>query len=167
MNISEFAKLVRTGDAKFRVTKIILHAEGQKIRGEGLLEIGKDEFELNLVVAPKYPVPDPKREVWKPADAWKLSGLIEGNLKFSCDQVSPIGKQLSWHLGKKVPDIHKLHLHHIELSPAGFDALSKTQRDKLFGGPTAKKPKSPKVEFHAVLAGCEPVLLNAGTTTTV
>jgi hypothetical protein len=167
MNADEFVKLARTGDAKFRVTKVILHAEGQKFRCQGSLLVGKRDFELNLEVDLKHQTPEPKRVVWTPADAWKVSGTIEGDLKFSCDQVSPLGKEHFWSFGERKPYIQKLSLESIDLIPSGFDALSPVQKAKLLGRPIPKKPKYPDVEFHAMLFGCKPVFLNAGTRTEI
>src|SRR3569833_2995650 len=113
MNADEFVSAVRKGDVKFQVTKVLLEAEGQKIRGRGILRVVKDDFEINLEIGQNYQVPDPKRAIWKPADAWKLSGLIEGDLKFVCYQVSPCGVSSSWTIGSKPRHIQRLHLDRI------------------------------------------------------
>jgi hypothetical protein len=165
MNVSEFAELVREEGAKSRVTKVTLYAEGLKIRGQGSLLVESERFELQLEVDPKFQTLEPGREVWTHADTWKLSGVIEGRLKFKCNQVSPLGREVSWHYGRRTPCIHKLSLRIIDLVPTGFDALTRAQRDKITGRTPSPKPRYPKVEFHAVLLKCEPVFLNAGTRT--
>jgi hypothetical protein len=155
MTDDEFAGLVRKGDAKFRVSKVTLFAEGQKFRGHGILIVGKKKFELELEVSPKYQTPEPKRELWKPEHAWKLTGQIEGGLEFCCDQAAPRGKHYSWRSGKGASYIQKLSLECIELVPRKLHKSS------------FKKAKHPNVEFHAVLPDCAPVFLNAGTNTRV
>jgi hypothetical protein len=167
MNVDEFAELSQKGEGKFRVTKVILRAEGQVIRGQGLLHVNDKEFELDLDVTQRYETPEPKRDVWKPADAWKLSGLIEGDLKFSCDQVSPSGKYASWPVRRERRYVQKLRFKRVDLIPAGLDALSSAQRDKILKRPHRKKPKFPKVQFDAVIPGCKPVIFNAGTITKI
>ena len=167
MTADEFATSVRKGDAKFRVTRIVLEAEGQTIRGQGLMSVVDDDFRINLEVPQRYKVPDPKREIWKLADAWKLSGLIENDLKFSCESVSPLGNSPSWHFGKKPSFVQYLSLDKINLAPEGFEALSRRTRDKILQRPPKKKAKYPDVEFHAVLFECAPTFLNAGTNTRV
>jgi hypothetical protein len=167
MTADEFAGLIRKGDTRFRVTKLILRAEGEVIRGQGSLQIVKDDFEIVFEVAARYDVPSPERELWKPADAWKITGVIEGDLKFSSHRVSPHGKNVLYGFGRKPAQIQRLRLETIELIPVGFDALSKTKKDRLFGKTPSPKLKYPDVEFHAVLFNCQPVFFNAGTKTKV
>lgn len=167
MTADEFATSVRKGDAKFRVSRIVLKAEGQTIRGQGLMSIVGDDFHISLEVPQRYKVPQPKREIWKPADAWKLSGMIEGDLRFSSESVSPLGNSPSWHFGKKPKFVQYLSLDKINLAPEGFEALSRRKRDKLLQQSPRKKAKYPDVEFHAVLFECVPTFLNAGTSTRV
>src|ERR1051326_8253419 len=50
MTADEFATLVRSGHGKLRVTKVLLNAEGRKVRGHGLLEITPTQLELRLEV---------------------------------------------------------------------------------------------------------------------
>lgn len=167
MTSDEFVASVRKGDTKFRASKIVLKAEGQTIRGQGLLSVVGDDFQIKLEVPQKYKIPEPKREIWKPADAWKISGLIESDLKFASDSVSPQGYSPSWRFGRKPSFIQYLRLDRINLIPEGFDALSRVRRDKILQRPPTKRAKHPDVEFHAVLFDCEPVFFNAGTATKI
>jgi hypothetical protein len=167
MTADQFVTAIRKGDEKFRVSKITLKAEGQIIRGQGSLSVVGDDFKIDLEVAQRYNVPEPQRELWKPADAWKISGLIEGALKFTSDWVSPQGHSRSWVFGRKSGFIQHLRLDRINLVPMGFDALSEAKRARILQRPRVKRAKYPDVEFHAVLFDCEPVFLNAGTDTKV
>jgi hypothetical protein len=167
MTANEFVGLIRKGDTKFHVTKIVLDAEGQTIRGQGTLNTVEDDFEIILEVPSKYEVPNPKRDIWKPENAWRMSGLIEGDLKFSCDRVSPSGRGSSWAIGKRPRQIQRLRLEKLNLVPSGTEAFSKKKRERLLQRPPTSKNKHPDVEFQAVIFDCKPLFLNAGTTTVI
>jgi hypothetical protein len=105
--------------------------------------------------------------MWKPANAWKISGVIEGDLKFSSNHVTPSGQNSSWRFGGKLNHVQKLRFGKINLAPTEFDALSKAKRDKVLQRPPTPSSKHSSVEFHAVLFDCEQSFLNAATFTRV
>jgi hypothetical protein len=150
MTADQFANLVRSGEGKLRVSKVILQAEGQKIRGQGVLKINTEELELDFEVAPKYQIPRSRKSIWNEEDFWRLSGVIEDDLPFTSERVSP-GSRTD-HFGRRTRTVQSLHLPRVDLKP---EARGKKQR------------KSPKIEFTAVLIGCPHFFFNAGTITTI
>jgi hypothetical protein len=150
MTADQFANVVRSGEGKLRVSKIVLHAEGRKIRGHGILKINSEELELDLELAPKYQMPRSEKSIWNEDDFWRVSGVIEGDLPFMCERVSP-GSRTD-HFGRKKRTVQSLHLPKIKLQPEA---------------PARRKSKSPTVEFTAVLIDCKQFFINAGTTTTI
>jgi hypothetical protein len=150
MTADQFAELVRSGEGKLRVSKVVLYAEGRKIRGHGVLKINTEELELDLELAPKSQMPGRGKSIWNEEDFWRLSGVIEGNLSFTSGRVSP-GSRTD-HFGRTTRTVQSLHLPRIDLKPEA---------------PSKKQSKEPKVKFEAVLIGCQQFFLNAGTSTTI
>jgi hypothetical protein len=167
MTADEFATLVRSGSGKVRVINVLLNAEGRKVRGHGLLEITAKKLALRLEVSPKTAMPTSQKNIWRPGDFWTLSGVIEGDLRFSCDRVSPGGRTDRWKTGKTMRTTQVLDLSHVDLQTAGWDSLTDTQKRRAAGLTPGKKAKFPRVVFEAVLVGCPQVFVNAGTDTTI
>lgn len=133
MTADEFATLVRSGNGKVRVTGVVLNAEGSKVRGHGLLEITPKRLDLRLEVSAKTGMPRSRKKIWGPKDFWSLSGVIEADLHFSCDRVSPGGRTDRWKTGKTVQITQVLDLSHIDLQAAGWDKLTDAQKRKAAG----------------------------------
>ncbi|SRR6266498_3083333 len=167
MTTDEFAALARSGSGKVRVTNVLLHAEGKKVRGHGLLEITPTQLGLRLEVNRKTAMPRSQKNIWGPKDFWSLSGTIEGDLRFTCDRVSPAGRTDRVKTGKAAQTTQVLHLSHVELQIAGWDNLTDAQKRKAVGLAAVKRAKFPSVIFEAVLVGCPRVFVNAGTDTTI
>jgi hypothetical protein len=106
MTADEFATLVRSGHGKLRVTKVLLNAEGRKVKGNGLLEIMPTQLELRLEVNPQTTMPKSQKNIW----VWSLSGTIENDLRFTCDRVSPSGRTDRLETGKAPRTTQVLHL---------------------------------------------------------
>jgi hypothetical protein len=165
MNADKFSSLVRAGNGTVHVTNVVLHAEGYKLRGQGMLRITPQNLELDLEISARSAMPKKEKVLWRESDFWNLRGIIDGDLPFTCDRVSPGSKTEHWGVGK-VRTIQTLRLPTIDLKPVGWDKLTDAQRRRRIGGRPRKTRKFPSVIFEAVLVGCEPVFLNAGTTTT-
>lgn len=95
MNADEFAKAVRSGDARLRVDRVVVTAGTTKFRGAGLLRISKGEMHLDVTLSGTAKAPDEKRTVWNEADFWKLRGVIEHFLPFAATHVSPAERRMS------------------------------------------------------------------------
>src|SRR5438093_13295210 len=117
MTADEFATLVRSS-GKVRATNVLLHAEGKKVRGHGLLEITPKQLALHLEVSPKTPMPKSWKNIWRAQDFWSLSGTIEGDLRFSCNRVSPGDRADYWKTEKTTKTTTVIHLSHLELKTA-------------------------------------------------
>jgi hypothetical protein len=167
MTADEFAALVRSGNGKVRVTKVLLNAEGRKVRGNGLLEITPTQLALRLEVNPQTTMPKLQKNIWGPTDFWSLSGTIESDLRFICDRVSPSGRTDRLETGKAPRTVQVLHLSHVELEIAGWDKLTDAQKRKTVGPAPGKRAKFLTVSFEAVLVGCPRVFVNAGSDTTI
>jgi hypothetical protein len=112
-------------------------------------------------------MPQHNRELWRVSDFGEVKGLIDNNLKFFCDKVSPAGHSQIWHIGKKSSFVQHLKLEKINIVPIGFDALSQRRKDLLLQRIPKKKPRFPDVEFQASFLNCELVFANAGTDTKI
>jgi hypothetical protein len=167
MTADEFATLVRSGNGKVRVTKVVLNAEGRKVRGNGLIEITPAQLALRLEVNPKTVMPKSQKNIWGPTDFWSLTGMIENDLRFKCDRVSPSGRTDRLETGKAPRTTQVLHLSHVELETAGWAKLTDAQKRKTVGLAPGKRARFPSVIFEAVLVGCPRVFVNAGTDTTI
>ncbi len=167
MTADEFATLVRSGKGSIRVSNAVLRAEGCQIRGHGLLKITRKRLALHLEVNSKTAMPKSQKTIWKAEDFWSLSGVIEGDLRFSCKRVSPGRRTEHWKTGKAARTTQVLHLSHLELQTTGWDKLTDAQKRKAIGLPPGKRAKFPRVVFDAVLTGCEQIFVNAGTDTKI
>jgi hypothetical protein len=163
MTADELATLIRCGAGESPVSKIVLSAEGQTTRGSGVLKVESDRLALWLEPGTKNIMPKRGRNIWTEKNFWSISGLIDGELAFSCNRVSPGQRRDRWRSGKTLRTTQELHLSGIEVKPAGWDKLSNAQKRKALNLLKPKGRKSPKVEFEAVLVGCEQVFRNAGT----
>ncbi len=95
MNADEFAKAVRSGDARLRVDRVVVTAGINKFRGAGVLRIAKGRMHLDVTLSGKAKAPDEKKTVWNEADFWKLRGVIEHSLPFVATHVSPAERRMS------------------------------------------------------------------------
>src|SRR5436190_4869522 len=120
MTADEFATVVRSGSGKLRGTNDLLNAEGTKVRGQGLLEITPKRLALHLEINPKTGMPKRRKNIWGLGDFWSLSGVIEDDLPFSCDRVSPGRRTDRWKTDKTVRTTQVLDLSHVDLEPAGW-----------------------------------------------
>ncbi len=118
MTPDNFAKLVRGGDGTLRVANVLLHAEGCKVRGYGLLKITPAVLALHFEVSSKSVMPKRRKNIWKEDDFWSLSGIIARDLHFSCNRVSPGQRTDHWKLGNALQTVQVLHLSGIELRSA-------------------------------------------------
>ena len=166
MTANEFAKVVRSGDGRLRVDKVILYAEGCRVRGQGLLRITPTQLELDLEVGSKSVMPRLKKHIWGENDFWPMWGRIEGDLSFVCDHVSPGNRSDHWGT-EKVRTIQTLKLPWVDLKSAGWDRLTDTQKRKAIGLPETTSRNRVSVVVEAVLVKCEQIFVNAGTTKTV
>jgi hypothetical protein len=149
------------------VTNVLLHAEGSRVKGQGLLEITSEKLALHLEIGSKTAMPRRQKNIWKTEDFWSLSGTIEGDLRFSCYRVSPGRRTDHWKAESISRTVQVLHLSAIELQPDRWDKLTDAQKCKAIGLPSTKKHKFPKVIFKAVLVGCEQIFVNASTDTEI
>jgi hypothetical protein len=166
MTPDKFDELVRSGNATVHVDKVRLRADGQVVKGKGLLRISQRALQLDLEITAKSVMPIDRKTQWFKNDFWKLTGVIDGDLKFWCDGVSPACRTDSWRVGKK-RTVQTLDFHAINLASEGWDKLTNAQKHKALGSTEKRTSKHPHVEFKAVLVACDPVFLNAGTETRI
>lgn len=164
MTADEFAKAIRCGQCRMRVTRLVLLAEGERAYGKGILELDNGRMSLTFEPTRNSRFPQPQRDVWKAADCWRLSGVIENDLRFKSRSVTPRGHSDSFDSGKW-RSVHHFDVGEVDLAATGFDAVAHQQRTKALGTTNTGRGR-PRVEFLAILPGVEPTLLNAGTKTT-
>lgn len=127
MTADEFVKIVRKGAEKLRVDKIVLDIGERKISGKGMLRISREEIELDMILDAEETPPPKRYGVFTKSDYWKLSGLIEDCLPFTCDYVSN-GKE-SFFSGSGVRKVTlTFDLNPIDLVPTGWDAMTREER---------------------------------------
>lgn len=170
MNAEKFVKAVRSGNEKLRVDNVTVEAGPVKLRGRGILRIAADEpMRLDLTLTGRHRPLEHPRVITK-RDAWKLSGLIENELPFKCENVSPGGNLRS---ANGLITITR-SLHHLELVTERFDSARAIRRrkslEKRIGLKLSKDPDDYAVDacfrFEATLVGCELPAWNGGTNTT-
>src|SRR5437867_746053 len=113
MTADKFSSLVRTGCGTVHVTNVELNTEGYKVRGQGMLRITSQSLELDLEISARSAMPKREKALWRESDFWNLRGVIDGDLPFTCDRVSPGSKTEHWGVGKvrtiqtlRLPTIH-------------------------------------------------------------
>jgi hypothetical protein len=129
MNSDEFVKIVHNGSEKLRVDEIVIKKGSEELHGKGMLRISREKIELDTTINEGEALPEFHSGIYAKRDSWKLTGLIEDQLRFKCDHVGPTGKrQFSW------PDgITRctFKVHPIDLIPTGWDAMSRKDRNEF------------------------------------
>ncbi len=136
------------------------------MRGQRVLRVTSRALELDLEISRKAVMPKRQKDLWEAGDFWRLSGIIESELRFECDRVSPGSRTDHWQIGR-VKTTQTLRLPTIELISAGWDKLTEAGLRRKLHRPRQKPRRFPSVRFLAVFVGCESPFINAGTTTTV
>src|SRR4051812_30773570 len=122
MTADKFATLVRAGHGTLGFTQAVLYAEGYKVRGQGILRITTDSLEVDLEIESRSRMPSDYKELWGEKDFWRLTGIIEGDLRVTSDRVSPGTRRDHWKLGKSRTVQ--------TLIAAGFELVSSVSRRK-------------------------------------
>jgi hypothetical protein len=163
---SDFVKIIRAGNDKLRVEKVVVVTPENKFGGTGTLRIKPEKIEIDLTVK-KGEAPPLKKRVVTKKDRWKLSGLIDGHLRFVCDNVSPGGSSRGFNGSRTI--IRELRP--IELVTEPF-SLVKARRKRIaleraIGlKPSPLKEYEPKsFSFEATFVDCELPAANGGTET--
>ncbi len=165
MNVGEFAKLVRDGDARLRVDKVIVSAGKARFRGSGVLVVTSKELLLELTLSAKSRAPDEKKTVWNEADFWKLRGVIEYSLPFTATRVSPGTRTYSNGVNMVLLEFHAIELTRTRMSEKErrtlrlrFDAVSNCfskatppETEATEAKPASKRRTIPLARFTATL----------------
>jgi hypothetical protein len=141
MTADEFVEIVRKGSDKLRVDNIILHTGSQEFYGSGMLKISSDQFKLKMQLNEGERLPELHSGIFTKSDSWKMTGVIEYNLKFECDTVSPAGS------GGLFGTWRTFGLHPINLIPSGWDALTSQEHNPVENPPQENQ----SVRFEASL----------------
>jgi hypothetical protein len=180
MKPEEFVAMVRSNPDKLRVDRIVVQADERDFQGKGMLKITEENIELQMTLDPGEKAPESRSGVFTKKDCWKLRGVIEDQIEFRCDYVGPGGSQSSFH--QLTPDGSydvtsriRFDLHPIDLIPNRLDALTTSERRKLFGQreqepdsnqgkiePVEKPMSGPKVNFIAKLREYPAFILKGG-----
>lgn len=163
MDADKFAEVVRGGGDKLRVDNVVLEAGDARLRGRGLLSIGRDRLEIDLTLSAKG-LPAHNRVITK-KDFWRMSGVIADGLPFRCDNVSPGG---TMRIANGILSITR-RLHPIELviEPLNSPKAKRRRRvhERLLGlKPSSKSPDN-SFQFEATIVECPLPAANGGTKT--
>src|SRR5690606_32151616 len=131
-----------------------LVADEQKIRASGMLHVEQRKFILSLEFADAAKMPKTKRHLWTQDNAWRLTGTVEKNIRFSCQNVTPVGTSSFMQFGRRPIHVQNLSLNSIELVSMGFSALSRKQRANVLGQEIPPPNKNRAVVFDAVFRNC-------------
>ena len=125
VNDIEFVKIVRDGSDKLRVDDIVIDTGSVEVHGKGMLQITRESFKLHVTLddADVNKLPKMRTGIYTKKDNWKMTGLIEDQLKFKCDQFRPF-------LGGGLFPIKRfaVKFRPIDLIPSGWDAISRAER---------------------------------------
>ncbi len=176
MKVDGFAELVRKGDARLRVDKVIVSAGKTRFYGSGVLVVTTQEMRLELTLSVKSRAPDYDKSVWNEADFWKLRGVIEHSLPFTATHVSPGMRTYSNGI-----NVVSLKFHSIDITPTRmsekerkalrlqFEAVSKQHSAAATPQPEAKPSTKqraiPLARFTATLANTKLLAKNEVTHT--
>lgn len=126
MTADDFVAIARQGPDKLRVDNVVLKVGERAIRGKGMLLVKEERFEINLALDAGQEPPPMLSGIFTKKDHWKLTGVIEDDLEFKCDSVSPYARQRSFD-GMRL----NFSLHPLDLIPSGWDAMSPKERRAL------------------------------------
>lgn len=126
MTADEFVEIVRKGSDKLRVDSIILDTGEQEFHGSGMLQISANRFKLKMQLNEGEKLPELHSGIFTKKDSWKMKGVIEYDLEFKCDTVSPAGS------GGWFGTWRMFGLHPIYLVPSGWEAMSSRERSDHF-----------------------------------
>jgi hypothetical protein len=144
MTADEFVKIVRNGSEKLRVDEIVINTGNQEMHGKGMLHISRERIELDVTINQGETLPEFQTGIYTKKDSWKMTGLIEDQLQFKCDHVGPTGnRQLSWPSGITRC---KFKLHPIDLTPAGWDAMTRNDRNEILKEHAKNNPQFPAAQ---------------------
>lgn len=89
MSADEFAEIVRKGEGRLRVDRVVVRAGEFRFSGSGSLEIIGEEFRLDVALSKSSSAPAFGAKLWNEDDFWSLRGLVEHSLPVSATHVSP------------------------------------------------------------------------------
>jgi hypothetical protein len=138
MTANEFVKIVRKGSDKLRVDNIVLDTGEQQFHGSGTLQIEQARFKLRMQLNEGEKLPELHSGIFTKKDSWKLKGVIEYDLEFKCDAVSPAGSGCAFGTWRM------FGLHPIYLIPSGWDAMSSREQSNHLA--QIQKENNPIVE---------------------
>lgn len=177
MKADDFAKTVRSGEARLRVDRVVVTAGTTKFRGEGLLVITKSKMQIELTLARNAKLPNEHRTVWNEANLWRLRGVIEHALPFVATHVSSAEHTVSGSTTVVTLDFTTLELVERRASAKErkeiqrqLDILGLHQKEApaLAVSPTSavrRKRKIATARFEAVLVDCKRLAENVVTHT--
>jgi hypothetical protein len=128
MRADDFVKIVRAGCDKLRVDDIVVNTGKGESHGKGMLRISREGMEIDITLNVGQTLPEARSGIYTKRDCWKLTGILEDELSFTCE-VGPVGDRAwSWPSG-----ITKctFRVHPIYLVPSGLDAMSARDRSAL------------------------------------
>src|ERR1035441_9315107 len=122
MTADEFVAAVRKGSDRLRVDDIILNTGEKELHGKGMLRITRKRIELDMRLDAGERLPVARSGIFTRRDSWKLSGIIEYDLGFKCENVGPCGN------GDLLNTRRIFDVDPICLIPSGLDAMSERER---------------------------------------
>lgn len=167
MKADAFALTVRKGTDNLRADKVtIADAAGViRFRGVGVVRIAGASLEIDLTVRGSAPPPARHTNVITQKDYWRLTGVIDDDLRFSSEFITPI----STHPGFKgvLKILRTLHI--VELVTKAVDP-AKTRRNQRkryrrigVTVPRRKPGNDRSFSFHATFVDHPLPAANAGT----
>jgi hypothetical protein len=169
MSAEDFVRIVREGNEKLRVDDVVVNAGSVKLRGRGILQVEQEKpLRIDLTLSGRNAPPSHSRVTTK-KDFWSLSGIINGHLRFQCDNVSPGG---NWRSANGIVTITRT-LPSIELVTERFDSPNRIKRVKASAKRMGLKPFDDPNEyspdrsfsFEATLVNCDLPATNAWSET--
>ena len=139
MNSDEFVKIVRNGSEKLRVDEIVIRTGSEELHGKGMLRISRERIELDATIREGEMLPEFRTGIYTKRDSWKLTGIIEDQLQFKCDHVGPTFSRQYSLLDGITRCTFKLHP--IDLIPAGWDAMSRNDRNEILKQEAERNPQ--------------------------
>jgi len=125
MRADDFVKIVRKSSDKLRVDDIVVSTGEGEWHGKGMLRISRQGIEIDITLNIGQTLPEAHSGIYTKRDCWKVTGILEDELRFWCN-VGPVGnREWSWPSGITKC---KFRVNPIHLIPSGLDAMSARER---------------------------------------
>jgi hypothetical protein len=128
MRADDFVKIVRKGSDKLRVDDVVVTTNEGESHGKGMLQISRERLELDMTLNVGDTLPEVRCGNYTKRDRWKLTGVLEDELRFRCDVWPETYSNRSWPSGITK---YKFGVNPIYLVPSGLDAMSAQEHSAL------------------------------------